>query len=182
MRALTLVVLGVLGVLALDASAGEIYRWVDAQGNVHFSDEPPPHQAGSEWQPEADGTFQVVPQEPPAPRATPPRARVPAPARPAAAKPPQQARKGGATQQEWRRRSQAIEREVSGIEKQLEALDEGPLVVHRSSRQNGVWWDQENTAQRRARLERELEQANRDLEKLQDKARRAGVPPGWLRD
>ena len=39
MRALALVV---CGVLALSAGAAEIYRWVDAEGKVHFADSPPP--------------------------------------------------------------------------------------------------------------------------------------------
>ena len=39
MRALALIV---CSLLASDAGAAEIYRWVDAEGKVHFADSPPP--------------------------------------------------------------------------------------------------------------------------------------------
>jgi hypothetical protein len=39
MRALLLVA---CGLLALSASASDIYRWVDKDGKVHFTDSPPP--------------------------------------------------------------------------------------------------------------------------------------------
>lgn len=35
----------VLMLLALPASAEQVYRWLDAQGNVNFSDQPPPPSA-----------------------------------------------------------------------------------------------------------------------------------------
>ena len=34
--------LGCLAVISLDVQAGELYRWVDSTGVVHYSDMPPP--------------------------------------------------------------------------------------------------------------------------------------------
>lgn len=42
-------ILGLFAVLALSATAhAEIYKWVDKDGNVHYSDQPPPEQKSEE--------------------------------------------------------------------------------------------------------------------------------------
>ncbi len=44
-HSVTLVVLGMLGLVATAALAdGTVYKWVDEQGRVHYSDRPPPGQ------------------------------------------------------------------------------------------------------------------------------------------
>ena len=43
MKKLTLTMLGIL--LAANAAAAEMYRWVDKDGNVHYTDSPPPASA-----------------------------------------------------------------------------------------------------------------------------------------
>jgi hypothetical protein len=42
MNARTLVLTLVLAVIAMPALAGNVYRWVDKDGKVHFGDRPPP--------------------------------------------------------------------------------------------------------------------------------------------
>lgn len=41
----------VLLALSTSASAGQIYKWVDAQGNVHFGSQPPEGQAAAQVNP-----------------------------------------------------------------------------------------------------------------------------------
>lgn len=47
MRARNVVVLVALSVLAAAAQAEQLYKWVDSDGNVHYSDQPPPPNARS---------------------------------------------------------------------------------------------------------------------------------------
>ena len=37
-----ILLLGCLAILSLDAQAGELYRWMDSKGVMHYSDTPPP--------------------------------------------------------------------------------------------------------------------------------------------
>lgn len=162
------------------AAGGEIYRWVDEQGNVRFSDVPPPSGTGSQWEP-SDGRIRVVPEAAPGAasgRHTPP---LPGSATAGPERRGTEEQIGGHTRDQWRRRHLAARSKVGHLEKRLQDLEEGPQVVHRASRHKGVWYDGENTAAERVRLEREIAVAKAELQKIEDEARRAGVPPGWLR-
>lgn len=70
------------------------------------------------------------------------------------------------TEAYWRNRLAPLDRRITDVQAQLN--------------QPGFAEDPSNML-RRGRLERELEQAQRERAAIEQEARRKGVPPGWLR-
>lgn len=170
------------------ARAQEMYRWVDAQGRVHFGSEPPADAREiAPWSPEGDRLkIDARAAGKPAPVAT-GRARPAAPTRAAPRAPAAAAngheRIGGHTENEWRSRAQTLEHRVQDLEKQIEELEEstqayGGWGTHRDSR---GFVTSVGVRDRRPELEQALERAESELDALEEEARQAGVPPGWLR-
>lgn len=60
----------VLLALSTTVSAGQIYKWVDAQGNVHFGSQPPEGQKAAEVNPNISQPKPPAPQAAPAPAET----------------------------------------------------------------------------------------------------------------
>jgi hypothetical protein len=171
---------GLLLAAAGAARAGEMYRWLDAQGRVHFGSEPPPDaRAVTPWSPDGErvridpksGADGASPAQPPAPAAR-------------AAEPTPQAeeRIGGRTEAEWRAQAQTLEGRLRQLELELEELEEsttayGGWGTHRDGRRV----EHVMVPDERRKLERALELAETQFDALEDEARRLGVPPGWLR-
>ncbi len=162
------------------ASAEALYRWVDAQGNVHLGETAPPGAAAEVWKPKPLESAPAFPL----PQGAAPRAKPRAAARtPSARAAPEQATVGGRTEAQWRREALEKEARISSIESRIaetEAMPDswsshstggGVRVVHRDS-------DKERIL---SRLRRDLERAQADAEQFEDYARSLGVPPGWLR-
>jgi TolA-binding protein len=77
----------------------------------------------------------------------------------------------GKAKHQWRAGYQALERHIAGFERRIERMEDEP----RRYRTRSTW----NV--RLERIKRQLEQAEAARQAYEDRARRAGVPPGWLR-
>src|SRR5262245_11691074 len=172
------------------ARAQEMYRWLDADGRVHYGSEPPADaRSVAPWSPDS-GRLRIESQpaaeSEPAPPASPPQtaaAHPPAPVRAPAAKVAPQSI-GGRTETEWRREARRLEDSVRDLQQKLEEFDDsthayGGFGTHRD-RGTGLSGRVEVPDDRK-RLESELHHSEQELEKLEEDARRDGVPPGWLR-
>ena len=173
------------------ASAGEdseIYRWVDEQGHVHFSETPPAHSPAGQWQGPERSRLQILP---PSERSRPAtrqlreleRART----RSLAIEPQTGGTRRRAGQDPCRTARahlQSIERaeaEVSRIEAQIEAKENDP-VMRSSSRCTRTAssdcrhfsYDREDALEK---LARELEKARDKLERAEAARRHAGFVP-----
>lgn len=90
-----------------------------------------------------------------------------------------------AQERNWRSRAKAAqaavaaaEREVQSAESQRAALGPGPLQYQGQD----AWARSANAADARlARARSAVETAKKNLEKFEEEARRAGIPPGWTR-
>lgn len=169
-----------------------MYRWVDAQGDVHFSSTPPPGSAAEKYDPaKSSGRIQnVVPDhaQPTKPAARPaprPRHRSSgwqmSPQKPRAASGPRTEKRGGRSESEWRSEAERMQREIDGLERQLEATESGPEFSNTTYGEYGLRTGHSNKASKLRDLERRLDQARELLDAFEDRAREADVPPGWLR-
>jgi hypothetical protein len=167
------------------ARAQEMYRWLDADGRVHYGSEPPADaRSVAPWSPDS-GRLRIESQPGQESEPAPPAAAThpPAPLRP----PPARATPesiGGRTELEWRREARRLEDSVRDLEQKLEEFDDsthayGGFGTHRD-RDTGLS-GRVAVPDERKRLEAELHRSEKELEKLEEDARRAGVPPGWLR-
>ena len=154
------------------ALAEGIYRWVDDDGNVHFSETPPPGPSGAEeWKRPARDRITRVPDGMNAPvhRLDRPRARdIPEPTQ-----------IEGRSESAWRSQALGFTRKLEKLEERLERQKDRSPTGFRSSLSAARY-----EARKEARIEalkREIEQAERALDDFEDLARQAGVPPGWLR-
>jgi hypothetical protein len=189
MRSLTAsVAVGLALCAALPARAQEMYRWLDAQGRVHFGSEPPADARGIEsWSPDGDRLrIDARAAGEPAPRGSAP-ARPVAPRRLAPGTPPAapapDERIGGRTESEWRHQAHSLEQRIEQLEREPEALEE-------TTQAYGGWGTRRDSQglvtrtavpERRPALERALEKAESELDAFEEEARAAGVPPGWMR-
>jgi hypothetical protein len=172
--------LAVLAALALGASAaGEVYRWTDADGKVHYTSD-------LERVPEAQrdaarksvgrakgGAVMRVETRPPAPPAEP----APPPEAPSA--PPPGPSYGGRDEATWRAEGSRLRAAVAALEAEAEACSAGEF---RWSAGGGGRSEDEASADACGRVRSELDMHRRWLDAFEDDAHRAGVPPGWLRD
>ncbi len=187
---------GVLTSIALLALAAppafaELYRWKDATGKEHFTSDPSQVPA-QHRQPAAavgqssGGNLSVIesqPTPPPASAAPTGRAaKTPAAAAPAAEK------IGGDSEAGWRARVSKIRGEIADLETRHEECKRNPpgmpgrfdpvkgYVVNRRQLERA-----EAKADDCGNASSQLGYKRIELERLEERARVAGVPPGWLR-
>lgn len=171
--------------LALCATPGpavseDVYRWVDEQGRVHFSSTPPPGQRARKWEGEKRDEINVVGDRVNAPPArVRPRSRTGRGVPGARTEKPKQV--GGRSESEWRAQAVAMEQKISGLEQAIESVEDGPEFYRKTYRRNGVRGKRENKASRLRGLESKLQAAQDSFDRFEERARKAGVPPGWLR-
>ena len=171
-----------LWVVPVSGLSQEIYRWRDASGEEHFGTNPPPGARAQLWEPDSKQRVIVKPTEstPSAPGSRP--ARRPNPVGPRLSVPPAEtepSRISGLSESQWRAQAIRLEEKVESLEERIEDARWAPAPAHYSSFSRARWDARQE--QKIERMERELEKAEEDLDELEDRARQAGVPPGWLR-
>lgn len=180
--------------LTASGASSEIYRWVDESGHQHLTNQlsevPPEYrdQALADAQSRKGGgsvshfdeddaalSSSTAPEEP-----------IPAAANGSVTR-------GGHDEDWWRAQSMERQRQIEQAESALEIAREeeentsdiyfapgakrGPRRPARAAALSGDYEDEPTIAE----LEAELGRARRDFESFEDRARRADVPPGWLR-
>lgn len=175
------------------ARAG-IYRWVDAGGGVHFTsdlDEVPAAQR--------DAAREAAERRPTVNRADP----RPAPAAPRAAPPPcppgaacagsrapgpaaaEAERPGGRDEAGWRAEHTRLLGDVARLERQIELLEakgaENAPDPWRQGMSHRDWSRYQDRHDAWQKAQGDLAAARVALERFEERARRSGVPPGWLR-
>jgi hypothetical protein len=162
-----------LGLLAAPAFAeDEIWVWTTADGSVHYTDEreriPDAYRESARVaHKEGSGSYQRVPA---APAATTPAAEpAPPPAEPALA--PESA---------WREEASAIDARIAALVPEVEACrgDHVNLSPGDGSRKRR---EEHEEAARCAEATADLARARAEREELEERARREGAPPGWVR-
>jgi hypothetical protein len=181
MRRALATLFSVVAALALGAPvSAEIYRYVDAEGREHWTENPamvPPEQRSSPLKQPA-GTLSVHDSEAgaaPAPRSRKgmqpwPQFEAPA-AMPKSTEPVETV--DGRGESEWRAEAEHYRRSIEDAELALERCeqrDEKRRIVEGLTDLDAC-----------AAKESAIESAEADLERFEDLARRRGVPPGWLR-
>ncbi len=88
----------------------------------------------------------------------------------------------------WASRKKALEEKIASLKKRIEelqrrvnALTTGFLIEQRPMAHQKVKSELEKAKGELERARKELEKAKKELEDLYEKARKAGIPPGWLR-
>jgi hypothetical protein len=173
------------------AASAEIYRWVDDQGRDHFTTDlsqvprakRTAAKAAAESRPTVNRSEQGAAAAPARRHRIAPATRAPyqrsAPAASGETV-------GGMGQEQWRERAGALATDVEHLEKRLEVLEEqGADHMPTSSSRNNVPHRRYSKYRARYRewesVGRKLDAARGKLERFEERARRAGVPPGWLR-
>jgi hypothetical protein len=77
----------------------------------------------------------------------------------------------------WQQRVEGVNKKIQDLEEQLNSPD---MTWNEGLRDDVNPLGQRNLS-RRQELENQLAQARAELETIQEEARRAGVPPGWVR-
>ena len=178
-----------LAALGLPAgAAAEIYRWVDAQGHEHFTTDlgqiPAAKRAAAQ---DAASSRPTVNRADAAPART-PRPATPRP-RPYSQSAPADVggeRIAGWNEEKWRERAGALATEVEIIEKRLAQLEEmgadhKPLSASRRGTARRRYSEYRARYSEWEKTGRDLQRAEARLERFEERARRSGVPPGWLR-
>jgi hypothetical protein len=170
-------------------AAAEIYRWTDEQGNEHFSsnahDVPPEHRTQAREAGSAAGghvnRFESSGAPPPARSLS----TTPRTVRPAKLPPPGSARgtTEGTGRTNWQSQAQDLELAIQRAEERLDECEKRRMPdldnlrvgrnVHRNRSLGGLG-DCDPERQR-------VEEAEQRLADFEDRAREAGVPPGWIR-
>ena len=166
------------------AAAADVYRWADPQGNVHYTSDLDRVPASlreaakaSAGEPKGGAVMRIEsrpPAKPAAPAATPGNAA-------AAPSAPAEEAYGGRTESWWRAEAARHREAIARLEEQTEQCTAGEF---RWSAGAGGRAYREESAEADAcgRIQNELQMNKRWLETFEEKAHRAGVPPGWLRD
>jgi septal ring factor EnvC (AmiA/AmiB activator) len=89
--------------------------------------------------------------------------------------------RGGRTESQWRAAAVAHQRQIEALERQVEQTREEIWALP-ASFDSRIVAREERLERRIEDFEQQIAQAEDRLEALEDQARRAGVPPGWLRD
>lgn len=164
------------------SAAAEVYRYVDAEGRVHFTgdlERVPPDQreaaeAGATARPPVNRSEAATPD-----------AGAPETERPFSLDPAAREEPGGRDEASWRAEHERLRSRVEMLESQLEMLEaqgaDHPPGPRREnvSRRNFDRYQGRYEAWQRTRSQ--LDGARSALERFEERARRAGVPPGWLR-
>ena len=92
------------------------------------------------------------------------------------------------TEAYWRSRSTAVQQSLArtkvlleAMQSRINALNAEALAADDPGRQAALHADLTTATGEMARLKQESEKLNKDFAAIQDEARRANVPPGWLR-
>jgi len=202
MRRLQTVLLLTLTLAALPAPAEEIYRWVDADGEVHYTNDPatiPPALRKKAKVTQGAELLVVEPSKedaPPPAKApgkapakapdAPPAKAAPAPA-PAKSQPPAPPDDGGEAR--WRSRFRAAHDEIAQLARDAEAdrtklssPEAGGVGVVYNARGAAVPNPElDRIREHLARTEQALEDAQRHLDDLEREASRESVPREWRR-
>jgi hypothetical protein len=162
------------------AAAGDVYRWTDAAGKVHYTSdlervpEAQRDAARESLRREQGGAVMRVESRPPAAPAPEPAAE-PAPELPSEPAPSY----GGRDEATWRAEAKQLRDAVESLEAEAEACGAGEF---RWSAGAGGRDEEADSADACGRVRGELDMNGRWLDALEDDAHRAGAPPGWLRD
>jgi hypothetical protein len=167
--------------LAASAARAELYRWTDANGVTHFTSDLNQVPAGQRDLARAavssgKGSLQRVASS--APRAQSASGSA-APASPAA--PAAEDRVGGKTDVQWRDEATRLRSRIALFEAPAARCGKDRFAW---SRGDGGRKYREEQAEAEAcqRTELELSLARKALEDFKERARRTGVPPGWIRE
>jgi Domain of unknown function (DUF4124) len=178
----------VLAVVALAqlASAGafaegEIWVWTTADGTVHYTDDQGRvpeafRESARVAHREVDGTSKPVPSRAPSAPVASPAAQV----RGDEEEPPAPVDLEAAAEEAWRAQARALHERIATLDPRVEAcasdhINRSPGDGSRERR------EEREEAERCARAKQDLAAARADLAALEERAQRAGVPPGWLR-
>lgn len=180
--------LGLSLALIAPASSAEFYKWTDANGIIHFTanlDEVPPSQRpGAAAGKSGTGSFQRIEsglRNPPAsPSRGTPSATTATPSAAAEAAPPE-VRPGGRTEAEWKADFRQYREAIQRLEPVAERCQDDRFRWTEGAGKR-KWQEETDEAQACGRARNELDLNRRWLERLEEKAHRAGVPPGWARD
>lgn len=195
--------LGIIAVawiqLSVPVASAEIYRWTDAQGGEHFSMDlnsvPPQYRAAAKASAGSVGTdanINMIPQ-PEGRRAT----RPASPARPDRATTRRSSSPRNMTEQAgeeiaghdeswWRSRVERYASEIRAIEEQIDTCKDLKAPVrydHRTGRRTKRqhYDDKMGAIDRCSSNQSTLDVKQRQLTNFKERARKSGVPPGWLR-
>ena len=88
----------------------------------------------------------------------------------------------------WASRKKKLEEKIASLKKRIEelqkkvnALTTGFLIEQRPMAHKRLKEELEKTKGELEKAKKELEKARKELDKLYEQARKAGIPPGWLR-
>lgn len=180
--------------IAASASA-EIYRWTDAKGGEHFAMDlhsvPIEYRAAAAASAGSVGKGANINRIPQEKRSAPSRSAGPAAARAHGLERSPRASEivekiGGHEESWWRNRVQTLRDEMSSLEEQIDACEdlEAPKRYnHRTGKgmRRQHYDNKVNAIDRCASNQSNLEAKRRQLSSLEERARKQGVPPGWLR-
>lgn len=173
--------------LALPAGA-EIYRWVDDQGREHFTaDLGQIPVSKREAAKAAAGSRPTVNRS--EARSAPARRRNPSPAV-TRARATLGAEAGeriaGQSEEQWREEAGSLATEIEILENRVEQMEERgddnmPFSSARRNISHRRYSKYRSRYREWERASKDLERARAKLERFEERARRSGVPPGWLR-
>jgi hypothetical protein len=172
-----MIALALLASAAAHADEGEIWVWTTDDGSIHYTDDreriPDAFRARARVaHKEGDGSYQQIPAAKPKPPV--------APAAPAAEPTPEAVDADAVAEAAWRDQARAIDGRIAALLPQVEAcagdhVNRSPGDGSRKRR------EEIEEAARCARAETELANARADRAALEERAHRAGAPPGWVR-
>lgn len=168
------------------ASAGsaDIYKWTDRGGVVHYTSDINQVPASQRDLARASGgtgkgSVQRISSERKAPSPEAPATPPGSPASPAAA--PAEERIGGRTEAEWREAAEQHRLEIAQLEEREAACANDAFRWTHSAGRDA--YDEEAAeADACRRVKSDLSTQRMQLERLEENAQRAAVPPGWLRE
>jgi hypothetical protein len=162
------------------AADGEIWVWTAADGSIHYTDEreriPERYREQARIaHEEGGGSYQQIPALPPKNERAPA-----APAPDPAEAPPEATDPEAAAEAAWREQARAIDARIAALAPQAAACANDH--VNRSPGDGSRKRRQElEEAERCAAAKRDLASARAEREALEERAHRAGAPPGWVR-
>jgi hypothetical protein len=180
-----LLLLGCAACLGLASSAlAEIYKWVDREGKTHYTsdlNQVPASQRDLARASGGTGKGSVQRISTPSASAPAPKTPLSRPAAPTSPASPAEDAVGGRTEAEWRADARGLREQIAGLEERAaECKKDG----FRWSPDAGSRAYEEEAAEANAcqRVQSDLDLQRRQLEQLEERAQRAGVPPGWIRE
>ncbi len=181
-----------LALVVASPAVAEIYKWTDANGVVHFtsnaSEVPADQREGARKAGSAGkGSFQQM-ETVPRPRegaasskpATQPSHFGGSAARRDSADTPKEPRFGGRTEAQWRAQAAKYRNAIARLEANVEKCSGDQFRWSRGAGRR-AYKEEQREAQACQTQKNELDMNRRWLSKLEENARRAGAPPGWLR-